>query len=63
MFLPMPVGGLPARVFGSPMNLSATPANTDGAAPDLGQDNRQVYLDGLGMSAERFEALRAVGTI
>lgn len=63
MFVPVLAAGLPVQVFGSPMHLSATPPNCEGAAPDLGQHNRQIYLDWLGISPERYEALRALGTI
>ena len=43
--------------------MSATPVQTRGAAPDLGQHNRAVYLDWLGIDTQRFEALQASGTI
>jgi CoA:oxalate CoA-transferase len=51
------------QVFGSPMHLSATPPRTRGDVPELGQHNRQVYLDWLGVSDERYAALCAAGTI
>lgn len=63
MFVPVLAAGLPVQVFGSPMKLSATPPNTRGAVPDLGQHNRQVYLDWLGLSPERYDTLCAAGTI
>jgi CoA:oxalate CoA-transferase len=63
MFVPVVAAGNPVKVFGSPMHLSATPLQTHGAAPDLGQHNRQVYLDWLALNPERYEALRAAGTI
>jgi CoA:oxalate CoA-transferase len=63
MFVPVMAAGLPVQVFGSPMHLSATPVQTRGAAPDLGQHNQQVYVDWLGLSTERYQALRADGTI
>jgi CoA:oxalate CoA-transferase len=63
MFVPVMVAGFPVKVFGSPMHLSATPLQTHGAAPDLGQHNQRVYLDWLGLEPERYEALRAAGTI
>jgi CoA:oxalate CoA-transferase len=63
MFVPVMAAGVPVKVFGSPMHLSATPLQTRGTAPDLGQHNRQVYLDWLGMKPERYEALCAAGTI
>ena len=63
MFVPVMAAGFPVKVFGSPMHLSATPLQTRGAAPDLGQHNRQVYLDWLGLKPERYAALCAGGTI
>lgn len=63
MFVPVMAAGVPVKVFGSPMHLSATPLQTQGAAPNLGQHNRQVYLDWLGLKPERYEALCAAGTI
>lgn len=63
MFVQVPLGDASVRVFGSPMKLSGTPPRTDGAVPQLGEHNRKVYLDWLGMDAERFEALRGKGVI
>jgi hypothetical protein len=34
-----------------------------GPAPSLGQHNREVYVDWLGIPAERYEALLAGGVI
>jgi len=50
-------------LFGSPMKLSATPPRTAGAVPQLGQHNREVYVDWLGIDAARFDALRSAGVI
>ena len=61
MFVPVQLGGASVEVFGSPIKLSATPAHTVGAAPALGQHNREVYLDWLGMSPERFKLLEGSG--
>jgi CoA:oxalate CoA-transferase len=63
MFVPVQVAGTTVEVFGSPMKLSGTPPRTSGDAPSPGQHNREVYLDWLGVSAERFDALRAGGVI
>jgi crotonobetainyl-CoA:carnitine CoA-transferase CaiB-like acyl-CoA transferase len=63
MFVPVQVGGKSVTVFGSPMHLSATPVQARGAAPGLGQHNRAVYLDWLGIDTQRFDALLAEGTI
>ena len=63
MFVPVQTAGLAVQVFGSPMHLSATPPQTRGGVPELGQHNRQVYLDWLGVGDERYAAVCAAGTI
>ena len=63
MFVPVQLEGASIEVFGSPIKLSATPALSVGAAPALGQHNREVYLDWLGMSPERFNVLVGDGVI
>jgi crotonobetainyl-CoA:carnitine CoA-transferase CaiB-like acyl-CoA transferase len=63
MFVRVPFGKVSVEVFGTPMKLSRTPPRTDGAVPQLGQHNREVYVDWLGIDAERFEALRGAGVI
>ena len=63
MFVTVPFGDRAIEVFGSPMKLSATPPDTHGAVPLLGQHNREVYLDWLGIEPARFEALREAGVI
>jgi len=63
MFVPVDTAGQTVTVFGSPMQMSATPVKSRGAAPDLGQHNRAVYLDWLGIDVQRFDALQASGTI
>jgi crotonobetainyl-CoA:carnitine CoA-transferase CaiB-like acyl-CoA transferase len=63
MFVQVPFGAVSVEVFGSPLKLSRTPPRTDGAVPALGEHNRAVYVDWLGIEAERFEALRGAGVI
>ena len=63
MFVPVQMGGASVEVFGSPIKLSATPALAVGSVPSLGQHNREVYLDWLGVTAQRFEALKGDGVI
>jgi CoA:oxalate CoA-transferase len=63
MFVPVRTEGHSIEVFGSPIKLSGTPPRTGGDAPSLGQHNREVYLDWLGVSAARFDALRDGGVI
>jgi crotonobetainyl-CoA:carnitine CoA-transferase CaiB-like acyl-CoA transferase len=63
MFVDVPFGKVSVEVFGSPIKLSGTPPRTDGAVPQLGEHNREVYLNWLGIDADRYEALRAQGVI
>jgi crotonobetainyl-CoA:carnitine CoA-transferase CaiB-like acyl-CoA transferase len=63
MFVQVPFGAVNVEVFGSPIKLSATPPRTDGAVPQLGQHNHEVYVDWLGIDSARFEALRNAGVI
>jgi len=63
MFVHVPFGKARVEVFGTPMKLSRTPLRSEGEVPQLGQHNRDVYIDWLGISAERFEALRSAGVI
>src|SRR5690348_12461215 len=63
MFVRVPFGGKRVEVFGSPIKLSRTPPRTEGAVPQLGEHNRAVYVDWLGIDPERFEALRSAGVI
>ena len=63
MFVPVQMAGATVEVFGSPIKLSGTPVQAAGAVPALGQHNHAVYREWLGMTAERFEALRVQGVI
>jgi crotonobetainyl-CoA:carnitine CoA-transferase CaiB-like acyl-CoA transferase len=63
MFVKVPFGDLDVEVFGSPIKLSGTPPRSVGAVPQLGQHNREVYVDWVGIEPERFGALRDAGVI
>ncbi|MEQ1806963.1 MAG: CoA transferase, partial [Burkholderiaceae bacterium] len=63
MFVPVQVAGTTVEVFGSPLKLSGSPVRGGGDAPSLGQHNRAVYVDWLGISAERLATLQADGVI
>jgi formyl-CoA transferase len=56
-----PAGGT-ARVVGSPIRLSDTPARPSAAAPELGQHTEEVLLE-LGYDWDRIAALRETGAI
>jgi len=57
-----PVPGL-GRADGNPVRLSATPPQCRKAAPLLGEDNRRVFIDILGMDEDRFKRYVAEGII
>jgi crotonobetainyl-CoA:carnitine CoA-transferase CaiB-like acyl-CoA transferase len=63
MFVEVATSDATVEVFGSPMKLSATPVRDSGLVPSLGQHNREVYVDWLGIPAERYESLLAGGVI
>lgn len=57
------LGGVPFQVFGSPIKLSATPTQSSGAVPDLGQHTETLLTEWLGMDAAAVAALRAQGVV
>ncbi|HET7526903.1 MAG TPA: CoA transferase [Burkholderiaceae bacterium] len=63
MFVQVPFGTVDVEVFGSPIKLSGTPPRAAGPVPQLGQHNREVYVDWLGIDGERFDTLRSSGVI
>jgi CoA:oxalate CoA-transferase len=63
MFVPVKVGKTVVEVFGSPIKLSETPNRVDGAAPAVGEHNLDVYLRWMGLTTERFDALRKKAVI
>jgi CoA:oxalate CoA-transferase len=63
MFVRVQVADSRVEEFGSPIKLSETPALAVGVVPTLGQHNREVYRDWLGMPSERFDQLQESGVI
>jgi benzylsuccinate CoA-transferase BbsE subunit len=51
------------RYPGAPYRLERTPWALRGPAPRVGEHNRDVYVDGLGLPPERLEALRNDGVV
>jgi succinyl-CoA:(S)-malate CoA-transferase subunit B len=43
--------------------LSVTPGGIDHLGPTLGEHNREVYIDRLGLSASEFDALQSAGVV
>lgn len=50
-------------MFGTPIKLSATPADPRGHAPALGQHNHQVYAELLGLDADALDELKKTGAV
>lgn len=50
-------------VPGVPVKFSATPAGISGAAPELGEHNKEIFAELLGMSETEIDDLKAKGTI
>lgn len=50
-------------MFGTPIKLSATPADAAGYAPRLGQHNAGVYADLLGIDADELQRLKSAGAV
>ncbi|MDR1832370.1 MAG: CoA transferase [Fusobacteriaceae bacterium] len=48
---------------GQPIKLSQTPADTSGSAPAVGEHNREIYLDWLGLSKEDLQSFEERGVI
>ena len=63
MFVQVPFGDVGVEVFGSPMKLSGTPPRTTARCRSSASTTATVYVDWLGIDAERFEALRGAGVI
>lgn len=55
--------GVQAPGVANPIRLSATPIRYDRAAPTLGEGNRAILQDRLGLSDERIADLQARGVV
>lgn len=63
MFIDYAYGSATGKLFGTPIKLSATPCDTSGPAPDMGQDNERVYAEFLGYGAEKLSELSEKGVL
>ena len=61
--LPVAEDGAAADLPGPPYRLSATPAAVRRAAPSIGEHNREVWVDEVGIPREEFAARVAEGVI
>jgi len=60
----VPADGSDSLIYpGPPFRLSATPWRIRRPAPRLGEHNREVYVEELGLSEEELVALRQHGVI
>lgn len=63
MFIDYNYGNAVGRLFGTPIKLSETPCDTSGAAPEIGQDNINIYREMLGLDVETLSILKNEGVI
>ncbi len=63
MFIDYNYGNAVGRLFGTPIKLSETPCDTSGAAPEIGQDNINIYREMLGLDVETLSILKDEGVI
>jgi len=63
MFIDYAYGSAGAKLFGSPMKLSATPCDTSGPAPEMGQNNESIYREFLGYDPAVVAALKDKGVL
>ncbi|MBQ6735649.1 MAG: CoA transferase [Lachnospiraceae bacterium] len=50
-------------MLGQPIKMSNTPADTSGLAPEIGRDNRKIYVEWLGLSPEELDRYINEGVI
>jgi len=63
MFIDYNYGNAHGKLFGNPIKLSATPCDTSGRAPEIGQDNERVYKEFLGIDEKKLEKYKAKGVL
>lgn len=63
MFIDYCYGNAHGKLFGNPIKLSATPCDTSGRAPDIGQDNAKIYQEFLGLDEREIERLKKEGAL
>ena len=63
MFIDYAYGSATGKMFGTPIKLSATPCDTSGPAPDMGQDNEKVYAEFLGYGVDKLAELSKKGVL
>jgi CoA:oxalate CoA-transferase len=63
MIVPAHFGQSTFEVFGSPIKLSRAQRQDSSNVPFLGEHNRQVYVDWLGIQEERYAMLKKTGVI
>jgi crotonobetainyl-CoA:carnitine CoA-transferase CaiB-like acyl-CoA transferase len=63
MFIDYNYGGKTYKLVGNPIHFSGTPCNTSGSAPQIGQDNKEVYKEFLNLDEAALTELKAKGVI
>jgi len=63
MFIDYYYGKAHGKLFGNPIKLSATPCDTSGGAPEIGQDNEKIYKEFLGIEKKELEKYKEKGVL
>lgn len=63
MFIDYYYGSAHGKLFGTPIKLSATPCDTSGIAPEIGQDNEKIYKELLGLNEKELEIYKSKGVL
>lgn len=63
MFIDYYYGNAHGKLFGTPIKLSATPCDTSGIAPEIGQDNEKIYKEFLGIEKKELEEYKTKGVL
>lgn len=63
MFIEYTYGKAKAKLFGNPIKLSETPTDTSGKAPEIGENNEEIYREFLGLAPEQVAELKNKGIL
>ena len=63
MIVEVPVGGIPVKMFGSPVKLSNSQELAKTKAPDIGEHNDEIYRELLDLSPEQISKFKSSGVI
>lgn len=63
MFIDYQYGDAHGKIFGTPIKFSATPCDTSGNAPEIGEHNDTIFNEFLGYDSKKLEELISEGVI